>query len=211
MSSPTEVSVFGTDVAGKVFSETARLIGIAGLEVTLEGLSRTLKVDDTVGLRQAGQKARFRVMWVAEQGTPQQGQVRLRTLEPEKGLWETLTRTVPQRPAAAAGASIAGHERRRYPRIPCWGNVSFRCEGTMLPNAGKLKVLGEGGCYIETGSTAPRFSHLDLILNAEGLELQVVGVVRDTEAGCGMGVAFREMNPACLDRLQQWVFRHSTQ
>ncbi len=81
----------------------------------------------------------------------------------------------------------------------------------MLPNAGKLQVLSEAGCYIETGSTAPCFSHLDLILDAEGLELHVAGVVRDTEAGCGMGVAFREMNPACLDRLQQWVSRHSAQ
>ncbi len=80
-----------------------------------------------------------------------------------------------------------------------------------MPTAGKLQVLSEGGCYIETLSTAPRFSHLDLTVNAEGLELRAAGVVRDSQAGCGMGIAFREMEPAYLNRLQEGVFQHSRQ
>lgn len=213
MSSPTppQVSIFGTDVAGKPFSETVRLIAIAGFEITLEGLGCTLKVNDTVGLRHAGQKARFRVMWVGKQGTPQQGQVGLRTLEPDKDLLETFTKTALQRSAAAPGGSFAGRERRRYSRIPCHGTVKFRYEGTEIPGAGNLQVLSEGGCFIETASTAPCFSHLDLIVNAEGLELQAAGVVRDSQAGCGMGIAFREINPAHLNRLQEWVFQHCRQ
>ncbi len=203
-----EVSVFGTDVAGKPFSQTARAAVISGTEVTVEGVRSILKVNDIVGVRHAGQKARFRVMWVGAEGTPQQGQAGLRAVELEKDIFGP---GAPGKSAPLAPLSFTGHERRRYPRIPCYGTARFRCEGTHIPSGGKLQVLSEGGCYIETLSTAPRFSHLDLTVNAEGLELRAVGVVRDSLAGCGMGIAFYEMAPAYLNRLQEWVFQHSRQ
>ena len=202
-----EVHIFGTDSAGKPFFQTARAFGFKGIDVTLDGLSCTLKLNDTVGIRHAGQKARFRVLWVGAEGTPRQGQVVLRALELEKNIFGL---EVPGKPAPLAASSFGGRERRQYPRIPCHGTVKFHCKGTIMPSAGKLQILSEGGCYIETLSTAPCFSHLDMVVNAEGLELQAEGVVRDSHAGCGMGVAFREINPAYLNRLQEWVFRHSS-
>ncbi len=200
-----EVSIFGTDRDGKPFSQSARAFGMSGFEVTLEGLRITLKVNDIVGIRHAGQKARFRVLWVGAAGTPRQGQVGLQAVDVDKDIWNIGSdkSAVPRKP------SFAGRERRRYPRVPCQGIVKFRCEGSTIPNSGKLQVLSEGGCYIETLSTAPRFSHLDLTVDAEGLELRAAGVVRDSQAGSGMGIAFREMDPAFLNRLQEWVFQHS--
>lgn len=203
-----EVTVLGTDIGGKPFFQPAWTVHISGPEVTLEGLRTTLKVNDTVAVRHAGQKARFRVMWVGATGTPQQGQVGLRSLEPEKDIFGVEALGMPASPAPE---SLSGHERRRYPRVQCAGRVRFRCEGIITPTDGRLQVLSEGGCYIETLSTAPRFAHLDLTVNAEGLELRAAGVVRDSHAGCGMGIAFREMDPACLNRLQEWIFQHSRQ
>jgi PilZ domain len=202
-----EVSVFGTDTDGKPFSQSARAFGMSGFEVTLEGLRSTLKVNDIVGIRHAGSKARFRVLWVGAAGTPRQGQVGLRAVDVDKDIWNIGSdkSVVPRKP------SFAGRERRRYPRIPCQGVVTFRCEGTTIPNSGGLRVLSEGGCYIETLSAAPRFSHLDLTVNAEGLKLRAAGVVRDSQVGAGMGIAFLEMDPAYLNQLQEWVFQHSRQ
>ncbi len=203
---PRDVSVFGTDVTGRPFFQSARALCISRFEVTILGLQRTLEVNSVIGVRYGTQKARFRVMWVGAEGTPQQGQIGLRAVEPEKDIfWLEVER----RSAPLAAPSFAGRERRRYPRIPCHGSVKFRCEGTITPTAGELQVLSEGGCYIETLSTAPRFSHLDLTVNADGLELRATGVVRDSQAGCRMGIAFREMEPAYLCRLQDWVFQHS--
>ncbi len=118
-----EVSVLGTDIAGKPFFQSARTVNISGFEVTLEGLRATLKLNDIVGVRHGGRKARFRVMWVGAQGTPQQGQVGLRSVEPEKDIFalEVSAQSAPQPPQ-----SFAGRERRRYPRIPCYGSVKFR-------------------------------------------------------------------------------------
>ena len=202
-----EVSVFGTDTTGKAFFQSARAISISGFEVAVEGLQCTLDVNNIVGLRHAGQKARFQVVWVGREGTPEQGQVGLRALEIEKDIWAAEV-PAPQ-PALLPHPSVAGRERRRYPRIWCQGQVEFRRKGADTPTLGKLQVLGEGGCYIQTLTTAPYLSDLDLVVNAEDLKLRVSGVVRDSQAGFGMGVAFSEMNPAYLARLQQWVSRHS--
>lgn len=200
-----EVSVFGTDATGKPFFQTARAVSTIGLEVTLEGVQRTLEVNDMVGLRHAGQKGRFQVVGVGREGTPQQGQVRLRALEPEKNILGT---GVGAAPVWAPKPSFVEGDRRRQPRIPCHGSVKFRREGAGDLDAGTLRCLNESGCYVETEATAPCSSLLDLVLNAEGLELSSVGVVRASDPG-GMGIAFGEMNPAYRSRLQEWVFQHS--
>jgi hypothetical protein len=203
-----EVSVFGTDAQGKPFFQAARVVSIDGFEVTVEGVQRRLDVTDVVGLRHAGQKARFQVVWVGREGTPQQEQVGLRALEMEKDIW--AAEVLPRQPALLPHPSVAGHERRHYPRIWCQGRVEFCRKGADSPTRGNLQVLGEGGCYIQTLTAAPYLSEVDLVVNADGLELRAPGVVRDSQAGVGMGVAFGEVNPAQRARLQEWISQHST-
>ncbi len=202
-----EVSVFGTDTAGKPFFQTARAISISGFEVTLEGLDRDLDLNNVVGVRHGGQKARFQVVWVGKQGTPEQGQIGLRALELEKDIWAVGVAPRPQAPQSHP--AVAGRERRRYARVWCQGRVEFRRKGAEEPILGRLQVLGEGGCYIQTLTAAPYLSELDLRVNADDLELRAPAVVRDSQAGFGMGVEFGPINPAHLARLQQWVSRHS--
>ena len=204
-----EVMVFGTDTAGKAFFQTARAVSISGFEVTLEGLNCDLSVNNVVGLRHRGQKARFQVVWVGREGTPQQGQIGLRSVEFEKDIWTTEPQ--PRRAIAVNHPAIAGSERRRYPRVWCQGRVEFRRNGSETPILGRLQVLGEGGCYIQTLTTAPDLAELELRVSAGDLDLRVPAVVRDSQAGFGMGVEFGQIHPAHLARLQEWISRHSMQ
>ncbi len=203
-----DVSVFGTDTAGKPFFLTARAVHINGFEVTVEGLKAALEVNNVVGVRHAGQKARFQVVWIGRQGTPEQGQVGLRALELDKDIFAAAA-VLPQSPAPGPHPAVAGRERRRYPRIWCQGRVEFRRKGGASPTLGKLQVLGEGGCYIQTLTTAPYLAELDLLVNAEGLELRTPAIVRDSRAGFGMGVEFSQTHPAQLAQLQHWVAQHA--
>ncbi len=203
-----DVSVFGTDTAGKAFFLTARAVNVNGFEITVEGLNASLEVDNVVGVRHAGQKARFQVVWVGRQGTPEQGQVGLRALELGKDIFAAAA-VLPHSPALLPHPAVAGRERRRYPRVCCQGRVEFRRKGGEGPTQGKLQVLGEGGCYIQTLSAAPYLSELDLLVNAEGLELRTPAVVRDSQAGFGMGVEFSQIHPAQLAELQHWVAQHA--
>lgn len=200
-----EVSIFGTDAAGKPFLQTAQVVSVVGFEITVDGMDCALHASDVVGVRHAGQKGRFQVVGVGREGTPQQGQVRLRTLEPEKNILGT---GMLEASAPAPRPAFVAVDRRRHPRIPCQGSVRFRREGAGALAAGTLQCLSESGCYVQTETTAPCSSLLDLVVNAEGLELSSVGVVRASDAG-GMGIAFGEMNPAYRSRLQEWIFQHS--
>lgn len=197
-----EVSVFGTDASGRPFNQPARVVSLDGLEVAIEGLERKLDVNNIVGLRHGGQKARFRVVWIGHKDTPQHGQVGLRAVETEKDIFAG---------ADLAGPGTAGRERRRYPRVQCHGDVKFRREGSEATLSGALTLLSEGGCYIQSATTFPQFAHLDLSMKVEGMELQSVGEVRLLEPGSGMGIAFVEMNRAQRIRLHEWVSHHCKQ
>lgn len=197
---PSEISIFGTDAAGRPFSQTARLARIDGFEVTIEGVERTLDVNNIVGLRHGGEKARFRVVWVGRKGTPQQGQLGLRAVDTGKDIFAG---------AAAAEPAPSGRERRRFPRIQCHGDVRFRREGSEATVSGALTILSEGGCYIQTATTFPQLAHLDLRMNVEQMELQSIGEVHALKPGAGMGIAFVEMNRTDRIRLHEWVSQHS--
>lgn len=196
-----KVSVFGTDASGRPFFEDARVVSIDGFEVAVEGIDRRLDVNDVIGLRHAGQRGRYRVVWLGHIGSPREGQVGLRAVDTDRDIF-----------ARTAVRKAAGeHERRRYPRIRCRGDVTFRREGTDVAVAGELKILSEGGCYIETPTPSPRLAHLDLDMSVEELALHSVGEVQALDPGFGMGIAFVEMNPAQRARLHEWVARHSRQ
>ncbi len=206
-----EVSVFGTDASGKAFFQAARVVSIDGFEVTVEGVQPRLDVSNVGGLRHAGQKARYRVVWVGRDGTPQQGQVGLRGMEPDKDIFAlgtytlgTAAYTAPNLPKIPA----TGNERRRYPRITCRGDAKFHVKGAGVTDSGILKFLSESGCYIETVATPPPSSHLDLALKVDGLEICMPGEVRGLQPGFGMGIAFGAMSPVQQAGLHDWVSRH---
>lgn len=219
MSSPgsvtgLEVSVFGTDAAGKPFTQPARAVRMDGAEVTVEGIERPLHVNNLVGLSHGNEEGLFRVIWVGAQGTPQQGQVGLREMHPDKRVLGSMTTTL-------ALGSITGktttvvfdfgrtprhNERRRHPRISCRGSVTFRYQDTAV--SGELKLLSLGGCYIETPAVLTPAAPLGLSLKVEDLELEIPGRVQALHPGFGVGVAFRDIDPSALARLEQWLSRH---
>ncbi len=199
--SPQEVSIFGTDASGKPFFHAARVISIDGFEVTLDGVQRPLEINDIVGLLHQGQRARFQVVGVGYKESPQKGQVTLRALELQKNLFGVSGSAAPGQDSTLP----VGRERRQHARISCHGTVVFRREDTDLSDAGALRLLSEGGCYIKTAATAPPLSRLDLAMSVEGLELRTQGQVQASQPGFGMGIAFGEMNPASRARLHHWT------
>ncbi len=197
------VSVFGSDASGKPFFQAVRVVSIDGFEVTVAGVQRTLEVNDVVGVRHGEAKARFQVAWVGRAGTPQQGQVGLRALELQKDIFgQAVQGPVPGQ------TRTDDRERRRQPRIACHGTVQFHRQGASETESGALRLLSEGGCYIETKTPVPPPSRLDLTMMVDGLELRAAGEVRAADQGFGMGVAFDEMNPAHRTRLRRWTVQH---
>ncbi len=211
-----EVSLFGTDAAGKPFSDAAHAVSINGSEITIEGAKCALRVNLLVGIGYAGQEGLFRVAWVGDEGSPQHGRVGLRELQPEKKVLRSMTTTLALDRMAGNTTLVLEAERRpqptpdrrRFSRIHCDGDALFRRDGAETFDSGELKFLSEDGCYIQTPKTAPALSQVLVSVKVEDLELEAIGEVHGLQPGFGMGLNFVVMTPEQRALLQQWVSRH---
>ena len=219
----SEVRVWGMDSAGKPFSQTARTVEVSGKGARLEGLTCQPQSGEIIGVQHGTQKARFRVLWIGEKGTPQESQIGLACVEPGKCIWRQALEDsgdefgqVPEvrsrdaspaadLPAAMGGAS--GTERRRYPRYNCNGKILLTKGGTSASMSAKLTDIGLGGCYAETFSPLPLDTAVAFVIQADALEIRGRGMVRTAHPSVGNGIAFTEMAAEDWQRLNRLLDR----
>jgi hypothetical protein len=222
-----EVRLWGIDVTGKPFFQTARTAEVSAKGARLEGITCLKQVGEVIGVQHGNQKGRFRVVWIGEKGTPEQGQVGIACLDSDKCIWaealqETETKeefgqgpeilsaeaapATPTPPPATTGGD-SRVERRRYPRYQCSGTVQLSKEGTDLPVWVRLADIGLGGCYVETLSPVPLQTTVELVIEAEGLQIRGRGRVRTLHPSVGNGIAFTQMIADDWQRLHQLIAR----
>jgi hypothetical protein len=68
--------------------QTISMIDVSHHGARIDGIALDLKAGDLVHLVSAGVEARFRVIWVGEMGTPQEGQIGLENLKTDRVLEE---------------------------------------------------------------------------------------------------------------------------
>jgi len=81
------VRIWGMDPTGKVFDQEAKTIDVTTTGVRLAGVTHPLNRGSVVGVQHRGSKARFRVTWVGQQGTMEEGQIGLQLIESGKFIW----------------------------------------------------------------------------------------------------------------------------
>jgi hypothetical protein len=82
VSLPVEVEVWDEDHP-KPIRQTTSMIDVSHHGARLDGIAFDLKAGEVVRLVSAGVEARFRIIWVGEVGTPQEGQIGLESLKTE--------------------------------------------------------------------------------------------------------------------------------
>ena len=219
-----EVRVWGMDSTGKPFSQVARTVEISGNGARLEGVTCLQQAGEVIGVQHGNQKARFRILWIGENGTAEQGQIGIGCLESGKCIWwqalqdagddvgqgpEILSpdaaSTIGPPPAATGGAPQA--ERRRYPRYQCSGKVLLTKEGTEISTSAKLTDIGLGGCYAETFTPLALHTPVDFVIQADELEIRGRGMVRTAHPSVGNGIGFTQMTAEYWQRLNQLIAR----
>jgi hypothetical protein len=217
------VRVWGLDRDGNRFMVDAHTIDISGTGARLDGVWAVKGPGDTIEVRHRNEKTRFRVVWVGQAGTPQAGQIGVRSSEPGKSIWGVeLPAGVPDdyQPAQPkelwkeTGAapmvgtqSWTGPDRRAHPRYTCRGQVKMLPEGSNVWLTGGLSEIGLGGCYVETMSPLPCDSQIQLELTVGELVVRTKGQVKLSSQGMGMGIAFAGITADSQQILQQLVAR----
>lgn len=93
------------------------------------------------------------------------------------------------------GAEAGGSEKRRFPRVSCRLPVEVSAEGEVAVRLqGTITDLSLSGCFVEMISPLPPDTPVGLMLSQGTRTVHLKGVIRNTQPGLGMGVAFIEMD-----------------
>lgn len=184
-----------------ISSKGARLVGLNGRREPGEILS----------LERGKNKALFRIVWIGERGSPQQGQVGVETIEPEKPIWETELASLEEEfeIIAEAAAPLTGatpKERRRFPRLDCSGVAEVQ-KASMSADAvqASLKNLSERGCLVHGPTAFTSGSNVRLALHVASYELTLKGEIRHVHPQRGLGIQFTEIRRGDRPLLQYLI------
>jgi len=108
-------------------------------------------------------------------------------------------------PAAQAGDTFQGAEKRRSPRYKCEGSVEVREDGCDVRTWATFTDVSLHGCYVEAQATYPAGTLLHMKLEVNGIRAETKGTVRVTYPYLGMGIAFAEMDEENTAHLRQLV------
>lgn len=95
--------------------------------------------------------------------------------------------------------------RRRFRRVLVPPQVNVRCWGPGF--RGRLRVLGEGGMFVDTIHPQPDGTEVEVTIEADGGPIRVYCVSRDHDPGYGMGLEFLRLQSDDRDRILDLVTR----
>jgi hypothetical protein len=81
------VWVRGVDSSGNPFVQSAYTVEISQVGARLNGLGCVTRPGEVIELKRGWQKARFRVVWIGQMGTPQADEIGILCLEDAKNIW----------------------------------------------------------------------------------------------------------------------------
>jgi hypothetical protein len=192
--------------------QLAHTLDITESSARLGGLNFLLEPGEVIEIRRGPAKARFEVVWMGAPGSSLDGQTGLRCMEPGKNIWgvdlpedqkdlpvnvNTLRSSAPQMP----GSPDKPAGRRAHERYPCSGSASIKTAASSFPLHGEVKDVSEGGIYVELTSPMAVNTDVTIGLKIEGAWIEFAGNVRTSYPLVGMGIAFRKLTPANLNKL----------
>ncbi len=198
------VRIFGTDASGRVFSENVFTVDVSREGARLTGVKSQINPGEIIGLTHGTNKGRFNVQWSGQPGTPQEGQLGLRNIAPEKPLWE-LPVPPPVMDSYSLKRTALGSERRYHPRLDCINSVQLQPQGDAAPIWGKALDLSQGGCFVEMPIPLPKGTKLTIGIWINQRKLFSSGIVVNSRPGYGIGVQFSQMSPEDSEYLRLYL------
>jgi hypothetical protein len=193
------VRVYGTDANGRPFSECVSTVNVSLEGAMIEGIHRPIKAGEVIGLSYGKNKARFRVQWVGQPGTVQQGRMGIQNVIPGNCVWDV---PLPQTGVDEQGRTLAAP--RPQPRMKCSTSAELRPLGE-APVWSKIGDISEGGCFVEMMIPLKPGTRLKISLWLKNDKVAAEGVVANSRPGFGVGIRFTEMSPQDIERLRQFV------
>ncbi len=213
------VRVFGLDGAGKPINQTAWTLDISRHGARLKGLPAWSTPGEIIGIRHGTEKARYKVVWIGQTGTPTEGHVGVLCTETGKYIWGLSPPASEARAAAAAMPAIQAssfkppigvsplfgggrNNRRKDARYMCTGGARIHEPGAPAGQWTTLHDISIGGCYVETTSPLRPGVLVDVVVHVGDVQLTAKGEITVAHRLVGMGVRFSDITPLNRQRLE---------
>ncbi|HEX8814674.1 MAG TPA: PilZ domain-containing protein [Terriglobales bacterium] len=194
------VRIFGTDAAGRVFSENVHTCNISYSGAELTGVGAQLKIDDVIGLACGSNKGRFRIRWVGRPNTSDAGRIGLLNLAPDKPLWD-----VPTPQGIEKGTWPDARDRRVEPRVKCKCSIEVYADNQAAPIRSRTGDLSVGGCFIEMSIPLPLHSNAKIGVWLNETKVWARAKVVSCTPGFGIGVRFLEVSQPDKQKLRDFL------
>jgi PilZ domain len=193
------VRIFGTDSTGHVFSDSVSTVNVSFEGAMLTGVNRPIKSGEIIGLTYGKNKARFRVQWVGQAGTPNQGRMGIQSVMPANCIWD-----LPLQPRNAVEGQANFAVARRHARLKCSSSVQLNPDG-QPPVWSKAADLSEGGCFVEMMIPVKMGTRLKISLWLKDDKVVAEGIVVHSRPAYGVGIQFTEMSRRDVERLREFL------
>src|SRR5574341_1779971 len=198
-----------TTEGGKPVLHAACTLDVTPTGARLTGVRAPTEAGAVLTVERGRNKARFRIIWVGEAGSPSEGHLGIECLDAGKWNWDLQLPVVPGDDGSFEPVRVAEEDRRKPPpRYNCKGMVELRRD---LADAdamnGHLRDINHLGCFVRVSPQPALHTHLRLVVLVEGAAVRALGVVHRVDGASGVFIQFTEIHRDDKPALQHLIAR----
>jgi len=192
--------------------QVAHTLDVTEISARLGGLRIQLDPGEIIEIQRGGVKAKFQVHWMGMLGTELEGQAGIRGLDPGKSIWSIHL------PADQTDIAVdAGHLRQGAHRAPIISRsepletlryeysvgATVRAPGSSYPFRVQIKTIHLGGVEVESITTLPLNTVVNLEMQIEGIQVESAGMVTGSTPRVGMEINFHKVSQEIQRKIVQ--------
>jgi hypothetical protein len=185
--------------------QLAHTLDVTEISARLGGLRMQLEPGEIIEIQRAGVKAKFQVHWMGMPGTETEGQAGVSGLAPGKSIWSAHLPA--DQPDIAVDALhlrdgngrnrpliISRSEQSETFRYECSAGATLRAPGSSYPFRVQIKTIHPGGIDVESVTTLPLNTVVNLEMKVEGIQVESAGMVTGSTPRVGMEISFHKVS-----------------
>jgi PilZ domain len=196
------IRIFGTDVAGKAFSENVFTVNVSRGGAMVIEIRTQLKIGEIIGLTYGKSKGRYEVRWVGQAGTQKENLAGLQNVKADELIWDF---PLPEATPEDAIRTRALNERREHPRCRCNLSVELHPASGESRAWGRVADVSLGGCFVEMPSPFKEGTQIRLALWIQDKKIWALAKVVSSRLGSGIGLQFLEMKNEDRTELKRFL------
>ena len=198
--------------------QLAHTLDVTEISARLGGLRMQLEPGEIIEIQRGGVKAKFQVHWIGLPGAEMEGQAGVRGLDLGKSIWSTHLPSDQPDIAVDALHLREGTARNRVPiisrseqsetlRYECSAGATVRAPGSSYPFRVQIKTIHPGGIDVESITTLPLNTVVNLEMKIEGIQVESAGIVTGSTPRVGMEISFHKVSAEIQRKIVQVLQR----